>query len=1061
MAQSRRDRIKALFEQALDLPAPERAKFLEDACAGDAELRQELESLLTHAEGAPDYLDRLAADVLPGDRLSIAPADSADPLIGQRIAHYNVLQRLGAGGMGVVYKAMDTRLDRVVALKFLTHPLNIEAEARQRFVREAKTASSLDHPNIGTVYEINETDDGRLYIAMAFYDGETLKETIARGPLSIEDARNYACQMAEGLSKAHAANIIHRDIKPANVIVTSGGVIKIVDFGLAKMSGVDPLTRTGTTMGTAAYMSPEQIRGEEADHRSDLWSLGVILYEMIAGTKPFQQNYESALVYSIVHAEPDDLSLLRKDVPESMVSLVNTLLQKDPALRLSRASDILSALRSDTAETRHLVTPPRVARNPVILTVTGVVLAVFFALFWWVERNGTPKEDGATTPALDMAKIAIMPFDVREEVFSNLREDMVEVIHLAIQNSEEVSSVDPNTMFVYTAGDSMVSKDPVRASAFARSVGAGWYVLGRISQLGDHIQVTPRLYRTSGEGSFDMAMISMQNVDQIRHVADTLAQRVVGTVLDRPDIRIASFASQSTSSPTAFRHFLRGQHFFKEKKYEEAAEAFELALSTDSTFALAAFQYAQNYFYLYQDDVDFQQRLYRQAERHLDRLPVALRWLVQAEVSAFAHGELNKAEPLYRKYLSRYPDDGYALIAFGDFLFHYNPLRGRSVSEAKEYLENGYRIVRSDQDDALLHLGFFAVRENDMQRYLWITTQADSIRGTKDEKGIFHLPLYREMIQSRSEERGPMVDILAQLPDNLLTQDLYLSARDIPGAIRSNVYNPEPTRTHNTLLLEAAAGRFRNADSIRLDRTSDHYDLNLLHRARIASSPWSTHSLDAIKVIRDEVNQWHPEGRPFIRTRVVVYDDPETVKTYLLGILSFRLQDDSTLQVQIDHARSRASRQDEDRTWIAVTQILNVLQSARIGDPDSAIRHFKEGIIPLPSYWYSFDSPLTTQDFSRLVIANLLFDQGRLEDALPWYVSLFDGWDTDALIYAAPVYYQRARTLEELGNPTEAITYYTLFLEFWKDADPGLHPMVADAERRLEYLYQGMTGEAR
>lgn len=306
-----------------------------------------------------------------------------------------------------------------------------------------------------------------------------------------------------------------------------------------------------------------------------------------------------------------------------------------------------------------------------------------------------------------------------------------------------------------------------------------------------------------------------------------------------------------------------------------------------------------------------------------------------------------------------------------------------------------------------------------------------------------------------------MVDILAQLPDNLLTQALYLSARDIPGAIRSNVYNPEPTRTHNTLLLEAAAGRFRNADSIRLDRTSDHYDLNLLHRARIASSPWSTHSLDAIKVIRDEVNQWHPEGRPFIRTRVVVYDDPETVKTYLLGILSFRLQDDSTLQVQIDHARSRASRQDEDRTWIAVTQILNVLQSARIGDPDSAIRHFKEGIIPLPSYWYSFDSPLTTQDFSRLVIANLLFDQGRLEDALPWYVSLFDGWDTDALIYAAPVYYQRARTLEELGNPTEAITYYTLFLEFWKDADPGLHPMVADAERRLEYLYQGMTGEAR
>ena len=266
-------------------------------------------------------------------------------MIGRTFSHYKILEKLGAGGMGVVYKARDLKLDRTVALKFLPPHLGVLEEesqrvARERFVQEAKAASALDHLNIGTIHEIDDTEDGQTFIAMAFYDGETLKKKITRGPLPVTEAVSMASQIAQGLAKAHEQGIVHRDIKPANVMVTPDGVVKIIDFGLAKLEDATRITRRGTTVGTVAYMSPEQTRGEQADHRADIWSLGVVLYEMLTGELPFRGENASVMIHAILNDEYQPVNELRKDTPVELERIVDRALQKDRQARYPSAAEV-------------------------------------------------------------------------------------------------------------------------------------------------------------------------------------------------------------------------------------------------------------------------------------------------------------------------------------------------------------------------------------------------------------------------------------------------------------------------------------------------------------------------------------------------------------------------------------------------------------------------------------------------------------------------------------------------------------------------------------------------
>ena len=239
-------------------------------------------------------------------------------MIGRTISHYKIIEKIGQGGMGVVYKAKDTKLGRTVALKFLAWHAPNDEEAEKRFLREAKAAAALDHPNICTIYEVDEVD-GKFFIAMAYLEGVTLDQRIAEGPLPLEEAFDVAIQITRGLLEAHSKGVHHRDIKPANLLLMEKGanerLVKIMDFGLAHLAGQSQLTREGTMMGTAGYMSPEQAQGSRADHRADIWSLGVVIYEMVAGQRPFKGDHEQVVVYSILSEDPEPLTALRAGVP--------------------------------------------------------------------------------------------------------------------------------------------------------------------------------------------------------------------------------------------------------------------------------------------------------------------------------------------------------------------------------------------------------------------------------------------------------------------------------------------------------------------------------------------------------------------------------------------------------------------------------------------------------------------------------------------------------------------------------------------------------------------------
>jgi eukaryotic-like serine/threonine-protein kinase len=596
MKAERWEKVIDLFQSALERAPEERAAFLDETCHDDEGMRHEVESLLTSHERAADFIEVPAFEVAP----ELATNDSAGALVGKLIGHYRIESLIGIGGMGEVYLARDERLGRKAALKLLPDSLTTDETQLGRFKNEARTASALNHPNILTVYEIGAEGNVQ-FIAMEFIEGVTLRTALVSGRMSAHRALEIAVQVASALAAAHDAGVVHRDIKPENIMLRPDGYAKVLDFGIAKLTEqrrasddhrvettVLLQTRPGLVLGTAHYMSPEQARGQKVDARSDIWSLGVVLYEMVAGSPPFRGETPSDCIAAILTAEPAPLSSISPDVKAKLESILQKTLRKNTDERYQTVKEMFAELRmlkgkleakSSSLQTRAESVVSKIKRHKlgVVITLAGVLLvAVAVGYFFFFSAPG---------PLSNEKSIAVLPFENLSEEKSNA--------YFADGIQDEIltrlSKIADLKVISRTSTEKYKSK-PDNLREIAKQLGVSNILEGSVQKAADQVRVSVQLINATTDGHlwaeiYDRKLTDIFKVesDIATTIAETLQAKLTGS-------EEHAISVKPTADAAAYQLYLKGRFFWGRRggdNIQKAIEYFDEAIRQDPNYALA------------------------------------------------------------------------------------------------------------------------------------------------------------------------------------------------------------------------------------------------------------------------------------------------------------------------------------------------------------------------------------------------------------------------------------------------------------------------------------------